>query len=126
MIVVLLNSYIALLALFVWLRFIPFNLFWKLSPVLVMLLLLVGLFIPMSWGAPSGPAAVVRNSVEIIPSVAGEVVAVPVEANTPVKAGDVLFRIDPATYKAQVDAVAAQGSAHAACRQHGLGRNLYR
>src|SRR3954454_21755058 len=47
MIVVLLNSYIALLALFVWLRFIPFNLFCKLSPVLVLLALLVGLFIPM-------------------------------------------------------------------------------
>ncbi|EIM30822.1 hypothetical protein MicloDRAFT_00003490 [Microvirga lotononidis] len=54
MIVVLLNSYIALLALFIWLRFIPFNLFFKLSPVLMLLLLLVGLFIPMGWGAPSG------------------------------------------------------------------------
>ena len=83
MIVVLLNAYIALLALFVWLRFIPFNTFWKLSPVLVLLVLLVGLFIPMGWGAPSGPAAVIRNSVQIIPSVAGEVVDVPVAANTP-------------------------------------------
>ena len=55
MIVVLLNAYIALLALFVWLKFIPFNTFWKLSPVIVLLLLLVGLFIPMGWGAPSGP-----------------------------------------------------------------------
>src|SRR5262249_26331341 len=52
MIVVLLNLYIALLALFVWLRFIPLNTFWKLSPVVVLLLLLVGLFIPMGWGAP--------------------------------------------------------------------------
>ena len=108
MIVVLLNSYIALLALFVWLRFIPFNTFWKLSPVLVLLLLLVGLFIPMGWGAPSGPAAVIRNSVQIIPEVAGEVVDVPVAANTPVKAGDVLFRIDPTTYQAQVDTIQAQ------------------
>jgi multidrug resistance efflux pump len=108
MIVVLLNSYISLLALFVWLRFIPFNTFWKLSPILVMLLLLVGLFIPMGWGAPSGPAAVIRNSVQIVPSVAGEVVDVPVAANTPVKAGDVLFRIDPTTYQAQVQAIEAQ------------------
>ncbi|MDQ6432792.1 efflux RND transporter periplasmic adaptor subunit [Mesorhizobium sp. LHD-90] len=108
MIVVLLNSYIALLALFVWLRFIPFNLFWKLSPVLVLLVLLVGLFIPMGWGAPSGPVAVIRNSVEIVPSVAGEVVDVPVVANTPVKAGDILFRIDPTQYQAQADAVSAQ------------------
>jgi len=108
MIVVLLNAYLAILALFVWLRFIPLNLFWKLSPVLVLLLLLVGLFIPMGWGAPSGPAAVVRNSVQIVPSVAGEVVDVPVIANTPVKEGDVLFRIDPVPYEATVKALEAQ------------------
>jgi multidrug resistance efflux pump len=108
MIVVLLNTYIALLALFVWLRFIPFNLFWKISPVLVLLLLLVGLFIPMGWGAPSGPAAVVRNSVQIIPNVAGEVIEVPVTANTAVKQGDVLFRIDPVPYQAQLQAIEAQ------------------
>ena len=108
MIVVLVNAYIAILALFVWLRFIPFNTFWKLSPVLVLLALLIGLFIPMGWGAPSGPVAVIRNSVQIIPSVAGEVVEVPVAANTPIKAGDVLFRIDPTTYQAQVQAIEAQ------------------
>jgi multidrug resistance efflux pump len=107
-IVVLVNTYIALLALFVWLRFIPLNTFWKLSPVVVLLVLLIGLFIPMGWGAPSGSAAVIRNSVQIVPSVAGEVVEVPVTANTPVKAGDVLFRIDPTTYQAQVDAIDAQ------------------
>jgi RND family efflux transporter MFP subunit len=108
MIVVLLNAYIALLVLFVWLRFIPFNTFWKLSPIIVLLVLLVGLFIPMGWGAPSGAAAVIRNSVQIIPSVAGEVIDVPVVANTPVKEGDVLFRIDPTTYQAQVQAIEAQ------------------
>lgn len=108
MIVVLLTTYIALLALFVWLGFVPLNLFWKLSPVIVLLLLLVGLFIPMGWGAPSGAAAVVRHSVQIVPDVAGEVIDVPVAANVPVKQGDVLFRIDPAPYKAAVDALAAQ------------------
>jgi RND family efflux transporter MFP subunit len=107
-IVVLLNAYIALLALFVWLRFIPFNTFWKISPVIVLLALLIGLFIPMGWGAPSGPAAVLRNSVQIVPSVSGEVTDVPVAANTPLKAGDVLFRIDPTTYQAQVQAIEAQ------------------
>jgi multidrug resistance efflux pump len=108
MMVVLLASYIAILALFVWLRFIPFNLFWKLSPVIVLVLLNLGLFIPMGWGAPSGPVAVVRNSVQIVPSVAGEVVDVPATANTPLKEGDVLFRIDPATYAAQAQAIEAQ------------------
>ena len=85
-----------------------FNLFWKISPVIVLLLLLIGLFIPMGWGAPQGPALVVRNSVAIVPDVAGEVIEVPVEANKPLKAGDVLFRIDPVPYQAQVDALEAQ------------------
>jgi RND family efflux transporter MFP subunit len=104
MMVVLLSSYIALLALFVWLKFIPFNTFWKILPVIVLL----GLFIPMGWGAPSGPVMVVRNSVQIVPSVAGEVIDVPVVANTHVRAGDVLFRIDPTTYEAQVGGIEAQ------------------
>ena len=108
MIVVLLNSYIALLGLFVWLGFLPLNLFWKLSPVIVLLLLLVGLFIPMGWGAPAGPTLVVRNSVEMIPSVAGRVIDVPVRANTPLKAGDVLFKIDPVPFQFAVDQYSAQ------------------
>ena len=74
---------------------VRFNLFWKASPFIVLLLLNFGLFIPMGWGAPQGPALVVRNAVSIVPDVAGEVTEVPVTANTPLKAGDVLFRIDP-------------------------------
>jgi len=108
MIVVLLNVYIAILALFIWLKVLPFNLFWKISPVIVLLVLLLGLFIPMGWGAPSGPVALLRNSVQIIPSVSGEVAEIAVTANTPLKAGDILFRIDPTTYKAQVQAIDAQ------------------
>jgi RND family efflux transporter MFP subunit len=108
MINVLLLGYVALLALFVWLGLIPLNRFWKFSPVIVAIALLVGLFIPMGWGAPSGAAAVVRNSVQIVPSVAGEVIDVPVVANTQIREGDVLFRIDPTTYEATVKALEAQ------------------
>ena len=108
MIVVLLGIYIAILALFIWLKFIPFNTFWKISPLIVLLLLNIGLFIPMGWGAPQGTALVGRNSVAIVPSVAGEVAEVPVVANTPLKAGDTLFRIDPVPYEAQVKAIEAQ------------------
>ena len=108
MIVFLLNAYVAVLVLFVWLGFVRLNLFWKLSPVLVLLALLVGLFIPMQWGAPAGPAAVIRNSVQIVPSVAGEVVDVPVIANVALKEGDILFRLDPIPYRAQVEAIEAQ------------------
>jgi multidrug resistance efflux pump len=99
MIVVLLNVYLVILFLLVRLKLVPFNLFWKCSPLIVLLLLMFGLFIPMGWGAPQGTALVVRNSVAIVPNVSGQVVDVPVEANTPLKAADVLFRIDPAPFE---------------------------
>lgn len=108
MIVVLLNVYLVFLFLLVHFRIVRFNLFWKCSPFVVLLLLLVGLFIPMGWGAPTGPALIVRNSVPIVPGVSGRVIDVPVEANTPLKAGDVLFRIDRVNYQANVDQYAAQ------------------
>jgi RND family efflux transporter MFP subunit len=108
MIIAMMVVYLALLFLLVWLHVIRFNLFWKTSPFIVLVLLNLGLFIPMGWGAPQGPALVVRNSVAIVPSVAGEVIDVPVQGNTPLKAGDVLFRIDPVPYQAQVAAIQAQ------------------
>jgi RND family efflux transporter MFP subunit len=108
MIVFLLNFYIFILFLLVWFKIVPFNLFWKISPIIVLLLLLIGLFIPMGWGAPSGPLVVARHSVSIVPDVAGEVIDVPVSPNTPLKANDILFRIDPVPFEAQVKALEAQ------------------
>jgi RND family efflux transporter MFP subunit len=108
MIVAMLCVYLVLLFALVRFGVIRFNLFWKVSPFIVLLLLNIGLFIPMGWGAPQGPVLLVRNSVAIVPSVAGEVIDVPVEANKPLKAGDVLFRIDPVPYEAQVNAIEAQ------------------
>jgi multidrug resistance efflux pump len=108
MIVVLLNVYLVILFLLVHFKIVPFNLFWKVSPVIVLLLLLIGLFIPMNWGAPQGPLLVVRNSVAIVPNVSGQVIEVPVEANAPLKEGDVLFRIDPAPFEYKVKDLKAQ------------------
>lgn len=108
MILFLLGVYVVILFLLVRFNVVPFNLFWKISPVLVLLLLLVGLFVPMGWGAPSGPVLVARHSVQIVPDVTGKVIEVPVQPNTPLKAGDVLFRIDPVPFQAQVDALDAQ------------------
>ncbi len=108
MIVFLFNVYLLILFLLVYFKIVPFNLFWKISPLLVLLLLLVGLFIPMQWGAPSGPVVVGRHSVQIVPNVSGEVIDVPVTPNIPLKADDVLFRIDPVPFQAQVDALDAQ------------------
>jgi RND family efflux transporter MFP subunit len=108
MIVVLLNVYLALLFILVKLKIVPFNLFWKVSPAIVFLLLLIGLFIPMGWGAPQGEVLVGRQSVQIVPNVAGEVIEVPVEPNKPLKAGEVLFKIDPVPFQSTLSGLEAQ------------------
>jgi RND family efflux transporter MFP subunit len=108
MMVAIMSVYLALLFTLVWVGAVRFNAFWKASPFLLLLLLTIGLFIPMGWGAPQGPALVYRNSVSIVPDVAGEVVDVPVTPNTPLKAGDVLFKIDPVPYEAKLKAIEAQ------------------
>jgi RND family efflux transporter MFP subunit len=108
MMVFLLGVYLLILFLLVNFKVVPFNLFWKLSPLVVLLLLSIALFIPMTWGAPQGRAIVLRNAVAIVPNVSGEVVEVPVDANRPLKAGDVLFRIDAAPFEAQVNTLKAQ------------------
>ncbi len=108
MIAAIFNVYLVILFGLVKFRLVPWNTFWKVSPAIVLIALLFGLFIPMGWGAPQSSAVVLRNSVAIVPDVAGEVAEVPVRANTPIKAGDVLFRIDPTPFQSQVDALAAQ------------------
>jgi RND family efflux transporter MFP subunit len=108
MMIAIMAVYLVLLFALVRFGIVTFNLFWKCSPFVVLLLLNLLLFVPMGWGAPQGAALVVRNAVSIIPNVAGEVIDVPVEGNTALKTGDVLFRIDPVPYEAQVRAIEAQ------------------
>src|SRR6266403_4972761 len=108
MMIAIMSVYLVLLFVLVRLGIVSFNLFWKASPFIVLLLLNLLLFIPMGWGAPQGSALVVRNAISIVPDVAGEVIEVPVQSNTPLKAGDVLFRIDPVPFKSHGDAIEAQ------------------
>ena len=108
MMIALMALYVGLLFALVWLGLIRFTAFWKASPLIVLLLLNICLFIPMGWGAPQGTALVYRNAVSIVPDVAGEVVDVPVSPNAPLKQGDVLFKIDPTPFDAQVKAIEAQ------------------
>jgi RND family efflux transporter MFP subunit len=100
--------YVAVLAGLVWMKVLPNKAITWLSTLVWMFLLFVVLFIPMQWGAPAGPARILTYSVQIIPNVAGEVTEVPVAPNVPIKEGDVLFKIDPATYEAAVDATRSQ------------------
>jgi multidrug resistance efflux pump len=51
---------------------------------------------------PSGRVTVAGRVVEVTPNVTGQVVAIPVKPNVPVKKGDVLFQIDPAPFQYKV------------------------
>jgi multidrug resistance efflux pump len=56
---------------------------------------------------PSGSFVVISRVMEVTPNVSGEVIDIPVKANEPVKAGAVLFRIDPAPFQYKVDQLEA-------------------
>jgi len=51
---------------------------------------------------PSGKVTVAGRVVEVTPNVTGQVVAIPVKPNVPVKSGDILFQIDPAPFQYKV------------------------
>lgn len=72
-----------------------------------MLLLLILLFIPMQFFAPSGPLRVFSYVNQIVPNVSGQVIEVPIDPNQPLREGDVLFRIDPRPYQFVVDRLEA-------------------
>jgi multidrug resistance efflux pump len=69
---------------------------------------LVGIFILATFLAlfnnltPSGRLTVAGRVVEVTPNVTGQVIAIPVKPNVPLKTGDVLFQIDPAPFQYKV------------------------
>jgi multidrug resistance efflux pump len=90
-----------------WLVFSKFRLVrwgWLSGTVAV----LVGVFILATFLAlfnyltPSGRVTVAGRVVEVTPNVTGQIVAIPVKPNVPVKMGDVLFQIDPAPFQYKV------------------------
>jgi multidrug resistance efflux pump len=74
---------------------------------------LVGVFILATFLAlfnyltPSGRVTVTGRVVEVTPNVTGQIVAIPVKPNVPVKANDVLFQIDPAPFQYKVSQLRA-------------------
>jgi multidrug resistance efflux pump len=62
---------------------------------------------------PSGRVTVAGRVVEVTPNVTGQVVAIPVKPNVPVKAGDTLFQIDPTPFQYKT----AQQASLAAAKQ---------
>jgi multidrug resistance efflux pump len=56
---------------------------------------------------PSGRVTVTGRVVEVTPNVTGQIVAIPVKPNVPVKTNDVLFQIDPAPFQYKVSQLQA-------------------
>jgi multidrug efflux pump subunit AcrA (membrane-fusion protein) len=108
MIAVLLLLYVGLLFLAVKLKLIKMTSFWKISPLIWFVFLNIALIIPMQFYAPGGSVLAGQYSVQIVPNVGGQVIEVPVQVNTPLSKGDVLFKIDPTPYQAAVDDLTAQ------------------
>src|SRR6202158_4973502 len=65
----------------------------------VMLAIFLALF---NFLTPSGRVTVTGRVVEVTPNVTGQIVAIPVKPNVPVKKDDVLFQIDPAPFQYKV------------------------
>jgi hypothetical protein len=107
MIIFLTLCYCAFLFIMVKIGVIKLTSFWKASPLIWLTILLIFLFIPMNWGAPSGPVMLYQNVVNITPNVAGEVTEVAALPNQPMNKGDVLFKLDPTIYRATVDQLEA-------------------
>lgn len=96
----------------VWLIFAKLKLVrwgWESGAVAVLTgALILAVFLAMfNYLTPSGSFVVASRVVEVTPNVSGEVVEIPVRPNTPVKAGAVLFRIDPAPFRYKVDQLEA-------------------
>jgi multidrug resistance efflux pump len=84
---------------------IPVNGFTLLTAALGGIFLIGALLLGMNYNHPyTSQARFYFNTTPIVPGVSGVVTEVPVKANTPVKTGDVLFRIDPAPFENAVKA----------------------
>jgi multidrug resistance efflux pump len=70
----------------------------------------------LNYLTPSGRVAVGRV-VELTPNVAGQIIAIDVQRDVPVKQGDVLFRIDPTPFPSKGPSTQGRTGRCAAARQ---------
>lgn len=83
------------------------HLWMKVSPIVVLVVVLAILALPMNWGAPLGKVTVYQYVTKISPAVDGLVDEVTAKSLVPIKKGDPLFRINSVKYQAEVDRLAA-------------------
>jgi len=90
-----------------WLVFSKFKLVlwgWLSGPIAVVVggIILATFLALFNYLTPSGRVTVAGRVVEVTPNVTGQVVAIPVKPNVPVKAAGILFQIDPAPFQYKV------------------------
>lgn len=107
MIVFLTVCYIGFLFVLVKIGVLKPRLWVKLSPIVWIFLLLLLLFIPMQFAAPSGEAVVWKPVIPISSRVSGRIVTIHVKPLEPVKKGDVLLEIDSEPYQLEVNRLRA-------------------
>lgn len=107
------ESIVGIYGLICWLVFkkfklLPVTTYTVCTAILIGAVILGVLFISVSIFHPvSHDGRLYAPVVQIVPAVRGIVVDVPVEANKPMKKGDVLFRIDPQPFQYEVDRLRA-------------------
>ncbi|WP_298374535.1 biotin/lipoyl-binding protein [uncultured Bradyrhizobium sp.] len=101
--VIILCLYVAALwAVFLKFRLVRWGWLSGTVSVLVGSLILATFLALFNYLTPSGKVTVAGRVVEVTPNVTGEVIAIPVKPNVPVKLGEVLFQIDPAPFQYKV------------------------
>jgi multidrug resistance efflux pump len=105
---------LAIYSFFVWLIFfkfkwLPWNKTAQVTVVVIPIVALTALILMLNVFAPSSSdVRVIKYVVQVVPQVRGRVIEVPVEPNSPVKKGEVLFRVDPTPFELQVRTLEAQ------------------
>ncbi|MBL0142873.1 MAG: HlyD family secretion protein [Betaproteobacteria bacterium] len=95
--------------IFIKMKWLPWNMVSQVIVAVIPIVGLTALILVLNVVAPSSSdVRVIKYVINVVPQVRGRVLEVPVEANRPVKKGDVLFRIDPTPYQLQVQALEAQ------------------
>jgi multidrug resistance efflux pump len=97
-------SYFAWLVYFKF-KWLPWNIVTQVITITIPIIGLTMLILILNIVAPSShDVRVINYVVPVIPRVSGRVTEVPIEANRPIKKGDVLFKMDPVPFELAVKA----------------------
>jgi multidrug resistance efflux pump len=102
MVIIALAYLLILWLIFFRLRLLPFNWPWRIVALVTGVIIIAVFLALFNVLTPSGRVVVLGRVVEVTPDVAGQVTAIPVQPNTLVKAGTVLFEIEQMPYANKV------------------------